>query len=155
MFLNDERREWIRAYIRENFQTQTYDQIRRGIYAEYGETCGHELVRRYARKMGLEKRVGGRKKGGEYRISDAAIERMKKKKTLCWSCQMPTFPDGYPPCPWFHRHKPVPGWVADREDVPVNGKQRQSFRVYQCPLFLADDRQVEEDGTGDYFRNAE
>lgn len=70
------------------------------------------------------------------------------KDTLCWTCQLGPRSE----CPWFARHKPVPGWTAVRRDVLMQtsicgGKRKvrkyeESYRVEDCPLYLEDEREA-------------
>ena len=68
-----------------------------------------------------------------------------KNISLCWFCKnaVPTaitdkrtnekrYIQG---CPWSIYTQPVPGWIADKSIMKVNGHERVTYYVYNCPLF--------------------
>lgn len=60
------------------------------------------------------------------------MTKFEKSDTLCWTCQR----SGGPPetqCPWFLRHRPVPGWRAVRRDVMMQTSthKRGKLRYYK------------------------
>lgn len=65
------------------------------------------------------------------------------EETKCWTCQRGPRSG----CAWFAEHKPVPGWKAVRRDVLAHEYRRgrstpkyeESYRVYDCPLYLEDE----------------
>lgn len=73
----------------------------------------------------------------------------EKSETLCWTCRRGPRSE----CAWFARHKPVPGWTAERRDVLMQtsvyrrgqlvncNKREESYRVIDCPLYLEDKRE--------------
>lgn len=71
-------------------------------------------------------------------------------QTLCWCCAnaVPS-PETGAGCSWSRReHTPVPGWVAERRDIPryytlrrsggvtyTSAGMEESYRVISCPEF--------------------
>lgn len=62
--------------------------------------------------------------------------RGNKPQTLCWGCANAT--GG---CCWsdYWKHRPVPGWKAERNDIRINsGLSAESYIVYECPEYVPD-----------------
>lgn len=57
--------------------------------------------------------------------------------TICWACAN-AVPDGKRGCPWSKDLEPVPGWVAKKK----TGREFDTWKVIECPLFVADDDQT-------------
>ena len=66
-----------------------------------------------------------------------------KVLSLCWYCRnaVPS-PETGAGCSWSRKaHQPVEGWVAERRDLKLRGKNNQvlhmieSYRVLACPEF--------------------
>lgn len=72
----------------------------------------------------------------------AGAPRGKRRATLCWTCSQGPRSG----CPWFAEHRPVPGWTAERRDIPIqlwDGRRQvcekaESYRVKACPLYRPD-----------------
>ena len=60
-----------------------------------------------------------------------------KEQALCWDCAKAC---GL--CSWSNHweHRPVPGWMAEKSMLKVNGGYEESYCVRECPEFEPDAR---------------
>ena len=74
----------------------------------------------------------------ELSVGDRVKYYLKKKETLCWTCQKATCG-----CSWSRSFIPVEGWKA--EETKISGVNTspvitKSYRVIECPEYIEDER---------------
>lgn len=58
---------------------------------------------------------------------------ISNKNSLCWKCKKATNSNL---CKWVDDYTPIEVWIAKRRDIlSHNGKQIESYIVYECPNF--------------------